>query len=263
MKIIVSFSIYFPLIALAIIQGITEWLPISSSGILVFLEQLINLEDKNLNLLFNISVHAGSLIAIIFYFKKEIFNILKNLKLLQNIIIATIPVVLFGLIVKVLNLNILLQNIKVVASATIFFSIILYLSDKTKVSNYYKQNISNKNALYIGLAQILALIPGTSRSGITITCARYLGYSRPHAAKFSFIISIPVLLAATTLGAGEVIINFDPKIINILLIGFSFSLIASLLSIKVFLSFVEKNNLTLFVVIRLILGAGLLFYSFF
>ena len=258
-----SFSIYFPLIVLAIVQGITEWLPISSSGILVFLEQLVNLEDKNLNLLFNISVHAGSLIAIIFYFKKEIFNILKNLKLLQNIIIATIPVVLFGLIVKVLNLNILLQNIKVVASATIFFSIILYLSDKTKVSNYYKQNISNKNALYIGLAQILALIPGTSRSGITITCARYLGYSRPHAAKFSFIISIPVLLAATTLGAGEVIINFDPKIINILLIGFSFSLIASLLSIKVFLSFVEKNNLTLFVVIRLILGAGLLFYSFF
>ena len=258
-----SFSIYFPLIALAIIQGITEWLPISSSGILVFLEQLINLEDKNLNLLFNISVHAGSLISIIFYFKKEIFNILKNLKLLQNIIIATIPVVLFGLIVKVLNLNIFLQDIKVVAFATVFFSIILYLSDKTKVSQYYEQNIPNKNALYIGLAQVLALIPGTSRSGITITCARYLGYSRTHAAKFSFIISIPVLLAATTLGAGEVIINFDHKIINILLIGFSFSLIASLLSIKVFLSFVEKNNLTLFVVLRLILGAGLLFYSFF
>lgn len=257
-----SFSIYFPLITLAIIQGITEWLPISSSGILVFLEQLINLEDKNFNLLFNISVHAGSLIAIVIYFKKEIFNILKNLKLLQNIIIATIPVVLFGLIVKVLNLNIFLQDIKVVAFATVFFSIILYFSDKTKVSQYYKQNIPNKNALYIGLAQVLALIPGTSRSGITITCARYLGYSRTHSAKFSFIISIPVLLAATTLGAGEVIINFDPKIINILLIGFSFSLIASLLSIKVFLSFVEKNNLTLFVVLRLILGAGLLFYSF-
>ena len=263
MKIIVNFSIYFPLIALAIIQGITEWLPISSSGILVFLEELINLEDKNFNLLFNISVHAGSLIAIIFYFKKEIFNILKNLKLLQNIIIATIPVVLFGFIVKVLNLNIFLQDIKVVAFATIFFSIILYLSDKTKVSQYYEQSIPNKNALYIGLAQILALIPGTSRSGITITCARYLGYSRTHAAKFSFIISIPVLLAASTLGAGEVIMKFDSKTMNILLIGFSFSLIASLLSIKVFLSFVEKNNLTFFVVLRLILGAGLLFYSFY
>ena len=257
-----SFSIYFPLIALAIIQGITEWLPISSSGILVFLEQLINLEDKNLNLLFNISVHAGSLIAIIFYFKKEIFNILKNLKLLQNIIIATIPVVLFGLIVKVLNLNIFLQDIKVVAFATVFFSIILYLSDKTKVSQRYEQNIPNKNAFYIGLAQVLALIPGTSRSGITITCARYLGYSRTHAAKFSFIISIPVLLAATTLGAVEAIINLNSQVISILLIGFSFSLIASLLSIKVFLSFVENNSLTLFVVLRLILGAGLLFYSF-
>ena len=256
-----SFSIYFPLIALAIIQGITEWLPISSSGILVFLEQLINLEDKNFNLLFNISVHAGSLIAIIFYFKKDIFNILKNLKLLQNIIIATIPVVLFGLIIKVLNLNIFLQDIKVVAFATVFFSIILYLSDKTKVSQHYEQNIPNKNALYIGLAQVLALIPGTSRSGITITCARYLGYSRSDAAKFSFIISIPVLLAATTLGAVEVIINFELQVISILLIGFSFSLIASLLSIKVFLSFVEKNKLTLFVVLRLILGAGLLFYS--
>ena len=258
-----SFSIYLPLIALAIIQGITEWLPISSSGILVFLEQLINLEDKNLNLLFNISVHAGSLIAIIFYFKKEILNILKNLKLLQNIIIATIPVVLFGLIVKVLNLNIFLQDIKVVAFATVFFSIILYLSDKTKVTQRYEQNIPNKNAFYIGLAQVLALIPGTSRSGITITCARYLGYSRPHAAKFSFIISIPVLLAATTLGAVEAIINLNSQVISILLIGFSFSLIASLLSIKVFLSFVENNSLTLFVVLRLILGAGLLFYSFF
>ena len=257
-----SFSIYFPLIALAIIQGITEWLPISSSGILVFLEQLINLEDKNLNLLFNISVHAGSLIAIIFYFKKEIFNILKNLKLLQNIIIATIPVVLFGLIVKILNLNIFLQDIKVVAFATVFFSIILYLSDKTKVSQHYEQNIPNKNAFYIGLAQVLALIPGTSRSGITITCARYLGYSRAHAAKFSFIMSIPVLLAATTLGTVEAIINLNSQVISILLIGFSFSLIASLLSIKVFLSFVENNSLTLFVVLRLILGAGLLFYSF-
>ena len=257
-----SFSIYFPLIALAIIQGISEWLPISSSGILVFLEQLINLEDKNLNLLFNISVHTGSLIAIIFYFKKEIFNILKNLKLLQNIIIATIPVILFGLIVKVFNLNIFLQDIKVVAFATVFFSIILYLSDKTKVSQHYEQNIPNKNAFYIGLAQVLALIPGTSRSGITITCARYLGYSRTHAAKFSFIISIPVLLAATTLGAVEAIINLNSQVISILLIGFSFSLIASLLSIKVFLSFVENNSLTLFVILRLILGAGLLFYSF-
>ena len=183
-------SIYFSLICLSIIQGISEWIPISSSVLLVIFEEILLLKDKDKNLLFNISAHTGSLFAVLVYFKKEIFNILKNLKLLQNIIIATIPVVLFGLIVKVLNLNIFLQDIKVVAFATIFFSIILYFSDKTKVSQYYEQNIPNKNALYIGLAQVLALIPGTSRSGITITCARYLGYSRTHAAKFSFIIMV-------------------------------------------------------------------------
>jgi len=258
----VSFSIYLSLIILAIVQGLTEWLPISSSGILVVLEELINLKDKNLNLLFNISVHTGSLIAVMLFFKKDILNILNNLKLAQNIIIATIPVVIFGLLVKILNINFFLQNIKVVAIATIFFSIILYLSDKTKISKKFDKNISNKNALYIGLAQILALIPGTSRSGITITCARFLGFSRIDSAKFSFLISIPTLLAATVLGIGDVIINFSTEIIIILLIGFFFSLIASLICIKFFLYFVEKNNLTIFVVLRLVLGITLLFFSF-
>ena len=257
-----SFSIYLSLIILAIVQGLTEWLPISSSGILVVLEELINLKDKNLNLLFNISVHTGSLIAVMLFFKKDILNILNNLKLAQNIIIATIPVVIFGLLVKILNINFFLQNIKVVAIATIFFSIILYFSDKTKISKKFDKNISNKNALYIGLAQVLALIPGTSRSGITITCARFLGFSRIDSAKFSFLISIPTLLAATVLGIGDVIINFSIEIIIILLIGFFFSLIASLICIKFFLSFVEKNNLTIFVVLRLVLGITLLFFSF-
>jgi len=112
------------------------------------------------------------------------------------------------------------------------------------------------------LAQVLALIPGTSRSGITITCARYLGFSRIDSAKFSFLISIPTLLAATVLGIGDVIINFSTEIIIILLLGFFFSLIASLICIKFFLSFVEKNNLTIFVVLRLVLGISLLFFSF-
>ena len=116
-----SFSIYLNLIILSIVQGLTEWLPISSSGILVVLEELINFKDKNLNLLFNISVHTGSLIAVMLFFKKDILNILNNLKLAENIIIATIPVVIFGLLVKILNINFFLQNIKVVAIATIFF----------------------------------------------------------------------------------------------------------------------------------------------
>ena len=253
-------SALLSLICLSIIQGITEWLPISSSGLLVIFEETVMLEDKNKNLLFNIAAHTGSLVAVIIYFKKEILSIINNIPLLQNIIIATIPVVIFGFMIKIFNINIFLQDIKIVAYATIFFSIILYFCDKVSVKIKFNKNISNKNALYIGLAQVLALIPGTSRSGITISCARYLGFSRLDSAKFSFLISIPTLFAATVLGIGEVALNFERDLIILLLVGFSFSLMVSLLCIKVFLSFVEKHSLTIFVIIRLILGFLLLFY---
>ena len=253
-------SIFLSAICLSIIQGVTEWLPISSSGLLVIFEELLMLKDKNQNLLFNIATHAGSLIAVIIYFKKEIFNILNNIPLILNIVIATIPVIIFGFLVKFFNVNLFLQDIKVVAYATIFFSIILYLSDKTPVIKKFDRNISNKNAFYIGLAQVLALIPGTSRSGITISCARYLGFSRLDSAKFSFLISIPTLFAATVLGISEIAINFNKDIFIFLFIGFFLSLIISLTCIKVFLSFVEKYSLNIFVVLRLIIGFILLFY---
>ena len=153
-----------------------------------------------------------------------------------------------------------MQDIKIVAYATIFFSIILYLCDKTPVIKKFDKNISNKNAFYIGLAQTIALIPGTSRSGITISCARYLGFSRLDSAKFSFFISIPTLFAASVLGIGEALISFNKDIIIFLLLGFFLSLIISLISIKVFLSFVEKYSLNIFVIFRLIIGFILLFY---
>ena len=253
-------SIFLSAICLSIIQGVTEWLPISSSGLLVIFEELVMLKDKNQNLLFNISTHTGSLIAVIIYFKKELFNIFNNIPLILNIIIATIPVIFVGFLVKFFNINLFLQDIKVVAYATIFFSIILYLSDKTPVKKKFDRNISNKNAFYIGLAQVLALIPGTSRSGITISCARYLGFSRLDSAKFSFLISMPTLFAATVFGIGETIINFDKEIIIFLFIGFFLSLVISLISIKVFLSFVERYSLNIFVIFRLIIGFILLFY---
>ena len=255
-----SLSIYLNTFFLAIIQGVTEWLPISSSGLLVIFEELIKLEDKNLNLLFNIAVHGGSLIAVVIYFLKDLFQIFNNYNLIKNIIIATIPVVIAGFLIKITGLNIFLQDIKVVAFATLFFSIVLYFSDKTKVTIQFNKNISNKNALLIGLAQILALIPGTSRSGITISCARFLGFSRVDSAKFSFLISIPVLFAACVLGFSDVVFEPNNQIIILITFGFFVSLITSLLCIKVFLKFVENNSLTLFVVLRIILGTVLLIY---
>ena len=255
-----SLSIYLNTFFLAIIQGVTEWLPISSSGLLVIFEELIKLEDKNLNLLFNIAVHGGSLIAVVIYFLKDLFQIFNNYSLIKNIIIATIPVVIAGFLIKITGLNIFLQDIKVVAFATLFFSIVLYFSDKTKVTIQFNKNISNKNALLIGLAQVLALIPGTSRSGITISCARFLGFSRVDSAKFSFLISIPVLFAACVLGFSDVVFETNNQIIILIIFGFLVSLIISLLCIKVFLKFVENNSLTLFVVLRIILGTVLLIY---
>jgi len=255
-----SLSIYLNTFFLAIIQGVTEWLPISSSGLLVIFEELIKLEDKNLNLLFNIAVHGGSLIAVVIYFLKDLLQIFNNYNLIKNILIATLPVVIVGFLIKITGLNIFLQDIKVVAFATLFFSIVLYFSDKTKVTIQFNKNISNKNALLIGLAQVLALIPGSSRSGITISCARFLGFSRVDSAKFSFLISIPVLFAACVLGFSDVV--FEPNNQNIILIifGFFISLITSLLCIKIFLRFVENNSLNLFVVLRIILGTVLLIY---
>ena len=255
-----SLSIYLNTFFLAIIQGVTEWLPISSSGLLVIFEELVKLEDKNLNLLFNIAVHGGSLIAVVIYFLKDLFQIFNNYNLIKNIIIATIPVVIAGFLIKITGLNIFLQDIKVVAFATLFFSIVLYFSDKTKVTIQFNKNISNKNALLIGLAQVLALIPGTSRSGITISCARFLGFSRVDSAKFSFLISIPVLFAACVLGFSDVVFEPNNQIIILITFGFFVSLITSLLCIKVFLKFVENNSLTLFVVLRIILGTVLLIY---
>ena len=255
-----SLSIYLNTFFLAIIQGVTEWLPISSSGLLVIFEELVKLEDKNLNLLFNIAVHGGSLIAVVIYFLKDLFQIFNNYNLIKNIIIATIPVVIAGFLIKITGLNIFLQDIKVVAFATLFFSIVLYFSDKTKVTIRFNKNISNKNALLIGLAQVLALIPGTSRSGITISCARFLGFSRVDSAKFSFLISIPVLFAACVLGFSDVVFEPNNQVIILITFGFFVSLITSLLCIKVFLKFVENNSLTLFVVLRIILGTVLLIY---
>jgi undecaprenyl-diphosphatase len=255
-----SLSIYLNTFFLAVIQGVTEWLPISSSGLLVIFEELVKLEDKNLNLLFNIAVHGGSLIAVVIYFLKDLFQIFNNYNLIKNIIIATIPVVIAGFLIKITGLNIFLQDIKVVAFATLFFSIVLYFSDKTKVTIQFNKNVTNKNALLIGLAQILALIPGTSRSGITISCARFLGFSRVDSAKFSFLISIPVLFAACVLGFSDVVFETNNQIIILIIFGFFVSLITSLLCIKVFLKFVENNSLTLFVILRIILGTVLLIY---
>jgi len=248
------------IIILSIIQGISEWLPISSSGILIIFEDLLNLNDEIFNFNLNVIVHFGSLFAVITYFFNDLKNLIKNKKLIKNIIIATIPVIIVGGFLSISDFIFKFQNIKTVAFTTVFFAIVMYFCDKVKIKKKFLLFIPFKDSLYIGLSQIFALIPGTSRSGITISCARVLGYSRVDATKFSFLISIPAILGANSISfTNTSFINLKDEYF-LLLIAFVVSYFVSLITIKLLFKFLQKYTLNVFVIFRLVLGFTLFFF---
>ena len=163
---------FIEILILSAIQGISEFLPVSSSAHLILVSNIYDF--KTSSLLIDISLHLGSLFAIIFYFKKDLFNLHHNQKLLYLIIIGSIPLIIFGYILHTTELINLLRNIKVIASTTLFFGIILFFADQRKTDQNISTDLNIKSILFIGLFQILALIPGVSRAGITMTAARFL-----------------------------------------------------------------------------------------
>tara|TARA_A100001015_G_scaffold292691_1_gene368321 strand:- start:3827 stop:4561 length:735 start_codon:yes stop_codon:yes gene_type:complete len=183
---------------LSAIQGISEFLPISSSAHLILVSNFY--EFKSSSLLIDISLHFGSLLAIISFFRKELFDIRNNLKLLKLLTIGSIPLIVFGYILHTSELIYLLRNIKLIAFTTLFFGIILFFADQSKIEKNISSNLDVKSILFIGFFQILALIPGVSRAGITMTAARFLKFNRVDASKISFILSIPALAGASFLG---------------------------------------------------------------
>ena len=255
-------EIYFlKILILSVAQGIFEFIPVSSSGLLVVLEEILKVESNNL--LLNVTMHGGSLAAVMVFFFKDLISLWNNQKLLINLIIATIPVVITGGLLSYFGLVHNIMNLAVVGYSTIFFGLLLFISDKRKEIQNFRNSISNKEAIIIGLYQVLALIPGTSRSGITITAARFLNFNRVDAARFSFLLSIPTLSAAFILGSYE-IIKLDQTNFTILsFFAFLFSFIFSLLTIKYFLIFLKKFSLNIFVVLRIILGSGFLIHYYF
>ena len=172
---------------LSLIQGITEFLPVSSSSHLILFSNFINFSEAGLTI--DVSLHIGSFLAVITYFHKDIFSFIKNRDLLLKIFISSIPVILVGYILVQTNLIEELRNIKIIGWMTIIFGLVLYASDKFELKKKINNNLNYKSALFIGFFQILSLIPGVSRSGITITAARLLNFKRFDAAKFLFIIS--------------------------------------------------------------------------
>ena len=246
--------IFLKVLSISIIQGVMEWVPISSSGLLIVLEEILNMNNKIFNLNLNITVHFGSLFAVLFFFSKEITKIFNNRKLLLNIFVATLPIILIGAIFKLSGFIYILQNTSTVISATLIFAVILFLCDQKKVKNKFNKNLPYQHAIVIGLAQVAALIPGSSRSGVTISAARYLGYSRVDAAKFSFLISIPTIFGANILNLSDTKIDYFKDDYYLLIVAFLVSFIVSFYTIKYFLNFLQKFSLNIFVIIRIILG---------
>ena len=249
-------SDFFEIFLLSIIQGVSEFIPVSSAAHLILASNIY--EFKNQSLLIDISLHLGSLLAILFYFKEDIFDLNKNKNLFYKIAIGTIPLILFGYLLYSTDIIHQLRNIKVIAWATLFFGILLYIADKNKFLKKIDTDFNMKSVLIIGFFQVLALIPGVSRAGITITAGRILGFDRTDSTKISFYLSIPALLGASTLGIKDLFKeNIDFNLL--VLIGVFLSFLFSLITIKIFLKFIKNFSLNVFVIYRIFL-AIILFY---
>jgi undecaprenyl-diphosphatase len=245
------FQNFIEILIISAIQGVSEFLPISSSAHLILVSNLYDL--KTSSLLIDISLHLGSLLAIIFFFKQDLFDLKNNQKLLSLIVIGSIPLIIFGYILHTTELILLLRNIKVIAWTTLFFGIILYLADQRKINQNISTNLNIKSIIFIGIFQILALIPGVSRAGITMTAARFLNFNRVDAGKISFLLSIPALAGASFLGLKDAF-NQKMELNYVVAIAVILSFLFSYATIKFFLSYLNKFSLNIFVVYRIIIS---------
>ncbi|TRW48661.1 undecaprenyl-diphosphate phosphatase [Aliidiomarina halalkaliphila] len=255
---------------LALVQGITEFLPISSQAHLVLAGQWLGEVYQGLD--FDVILHAGSLVAVIFYFRKEIFTMTrdwmgsvsggektKDSKLAWWVIIGTIPAGVLGLIFKDAAEGLLRSEV-IMGVALIAFGLLLGLADWKGRGERDEYSLTLKDVLVIGFAQAIALIPGTSRSGITMTAALFLGMSREAAARFSFLLSIPIIAAASLLSAVTLFRNGTEMPWDILLLGFVVSALSTYACIHYFLAFIKRIGMQPFVIYRLVLGGLLLWF---
>lgn len=261
------------LLLVAIIQGLTEFLPISSSGHLVLIPILTGLPDQGQTI--DVAVHLGTLMAVVVFFWRDVRMGLAGIPRMMTgridtpgarlaflLMIATIPAVLFGLALKLTGLDDAMRSIKVIAWTMILFGIVLYLADQKGKTNKTEADWSLKDAIIIGLWQALALIPGTSRSGATISGARTLGYQRRDAAKISMLMSIPTIFASGALLGSEVIATANVAVAKDGAIAAVFSFASALLALSLMMRLLRSVNYTPYVIYRLLLGGALLFIAY-
>ena len=258
---------------LSILQGLTEFLPVSSSGHLILFSKFTYFPDQGI--MIDIALHIGSIIAVCIYFYREIWDMLKGLyygkllpcfkfegnKLAYQIIVATIPALFFGALLKFCCTE-WLRNPKIIGWTILGGGLLLYVADKMSMTIRKINTLSLKDALLIGFAQCLALIPGTSRSGITITMGRFLGLERREAAKFSMMLAIPTILAAGILQAIELYASGDYSGISFAINAVWYSFIVSLIAIYGMMWWLKKSTFLPFVIYRIILGTYLILDSY-
>lgn len=255
-------------VVLALLQGVTEFLPISSSAHLILPSQLLGWPDQGLA--FDVAVHLGTLTAVVTYYRKDLIAMIggawtgvserqmnADLKLGLLVVLATLPAIVAGVLFKdVIETE--LRAVTVIITTTLFFGAVLWLSDIVGKRSRALDSIGWRDALLVGLAQALALIPGTSRSGITITAALFLGYKREDAARFSFLLSIPVILGAATLKLKDLVESSVPVDWLFMAVGFVVSAVTAYLTIVFFLRLLNRLGMLPWVVYRFALGVVLL-----
>ncbi len=263
----------FYLFVIAAIQGLTEFLPISSSAHLILLPALSGNADQGLAI--DVAVHVGTLFAVILYFRVQVaLAVAGTLRLARGrvdtpgaflalcLLIATIPVILAGLALKLSGLDEALRSVAVIGWAMLIFGLVLYWADKTGTTHRRDDQWTMKHAVWMGVAQAVALIPGTSRSGITITAARALGYDRQSAASLSMLMSIPTIIASGVLLGADVVGDADWALARAGLIAAAFAFVAAFAALAIMMRLLRSVSFTPYVIYRVILGLILLWIAY-
>lgn len=261
------------LLLVAIIQGLTEFLPVSSSGHLILLPALTGMQDQGL--VIDVAVHVGTLFAVILYFWSDVRMALVGIPqvlrgridtqgawLALCLAIATVPVVIVGLILNLTGIDDMMRGVAVIGWTMLIFGLVLYWADQRGPQEKVAAQWSLRDALIMGLWQVVALIPGTSRSGITITGGRLLGYTRHDAAKLAMLMSIPTILASGTLLGARVAMDADIAAARDGAIAAVFAFFAALLALAIMMRLLRSVSYTPYVIYRIVLGVVLLIYAY-
>ena len=262
------------LILLAILQGVTEFLPISSSAHLILVPNLTNLEDQGQ--LIDVSVHLGTLVAVVTYFWRDMYRVLRGIlrlglgkttdtdaHLALCLGIATLPAIFFGLALKLVGLDLAMrENVALIGWAMLGFGLLLWWADRTPHRQDSATDWSLRQAITLGLWQALALIPGTSRSGITITGARLMGYTRRDSARLSMLMSVPTIIAAGGLSSLDLIGSVESSALSDAAIAAGFSAVAAFIALGLMMRLLQSVSFTPYVIYRVILGGGLILWAY-